>query len=239
MQLKLLEEKRRGPLRVVRHPKDGAHYSIGADVSAGIKGGDYSAACVLDMETMEQVAWWHGYIDPRAFGRKLAWLGYYYNDAYITVEANNNGQATLYELKDLSYANLYRSIEYDKLGRVVQKNLGFWNDTKRRPMLWGLMRRTVLEGWGRINSLEQLDEMKHIYMEEPENNLREPRETHPKGKHDDLTVAWGLALIGRDAAYVTGAVEVKPSRPRDADDEHWEAFEREAAGEADPLPEQD
>lgn len=219
MKLKLIEDRRRGPLRIIQYPQAGRFYSAGADVGQGVRDGDLSAISIIDMETLDQVAYWYGYLDPRAFGRKLGWLGYFYNTAYITAEANNNGQPCLYELKDMGYPNLYRSISYDKVGRIVQQQLGFWSDTKRRPQLWALMRRTILEGYGRINAPEQVDEMRHIHFEEHGNELRE---THEKRKHDDLTVAWGMSLIGRDAAFARGEVEIKAKPASTHDEADWE-----------------
>jgi len=77
------------------HPKIGEHYIVGGDVSAGI-GKDRSCAQILHQKSMEQVGTYNSdIIPPDEFGMKLIDIGKMFNNAFITVEANNYGITTL------------------------------------------------------------------------------------------------------------------------------------------------
>jgi hypothetical protein len=57
---------------------------------------------------MEQVAEWHGHIDPYDFATALADLGMWYNNALLAVEDNAMGDTTVKRLfRDIFYPNLY------------------------------------------------------------------------------------------------------------------------------------
>lgn len=221
MKIELVEEDRRGPLSIVRMPEKGRFYSMGVDSSEGTRDGDPSAIVVIDMHDMEQVAWWHGHCDPRELGRKSVWLGHFYNEAYVVPEANHTGIPVIYEMRELCYPNLFRRVTYDQAAKVFQKALGFRTDVKTRPWLWSLGRQTVRQGWGRINSREQLKEMMHLAYDE------RGEVVHPKNGHDDLTIAWLLAVVGRDQAYREKLVDPEPVKPRDFDERHWDLFDKE------------
>ena len=104
-----------GPLRIWREPSPGAEYVVGVDVAEGItpdgarKGGDFSAAFVINATTLEHVATWHGHIDPYPFADEIAGLASYYNNALLAVEKNNHGLTVINRLvHELAYPNLYQ-----------------------------------------------------------------------------------------------------------------------------------
>ena len=68
--------------------------------------GDFTSVDVLD-ELGNQVAHWHGHIEPDKAGDVIAKLGKMYNRAFVGVERNNHGLTTLTRLRDLGYQNLY------------------------------------------------------------------------------------------------------------------------------------
>jgi hypothetical protein len=76
-------------------------YLISADVAEGLENGDYSSAKVLCRRTGKQVSEWHGHIDYGDFGTQLVLLGKYYNNAILVVEANNHGNATIVQIKNV------------------------------------------------------------------------------------------------------------------------------------------
>ena len=81
---------REGYLSIFRKPQPGRKYVIGSDVAEGIEidGAptdnryDKSSGDVIDRHTGEQVAHLHGHFEPDEFGRQLALLGRYYNNAF-------------------------------------------------------------------------------------------------------------------------------------------------------------
>lgn len=77
------------------HPKPGLSYAIGGDVGGGV-GRDNSVAQIICLEPFEQVGEWvSAHREPHEFGRVLIDLGRQFNHAYINVERNNHGIATL------------------------------------------------------------------------------------------------------------------------------------------------
>lgn len=213
----------RGPFYVWEWPVPGTHYCVGVDSSQGVRGGDWSVIKVVRSDTLEEVAMWKGHIDPRELGRKSAWVGWLYNSAFLVVEANKDGQSVIWELKEMGYPNLYRTTSYDKIAgdSVVQKTIGFNTTLKTRPWLWNHMRLVVNHGWGRINSKGQLTEMKQIRYDD------KGIPVHPRTGHDDETIAWGLALVGRDQAFARGEIEPEVKEPTTVEEMHWANFEEE------------
>ncbi len=84
----VLESHSHGPYREWFTPIPNESYVIGIDVAEGLSYGDYSCAQVLDSEG-NQVACYHGHIDPYEYGNFLAKLGERWNRAYLVVERNN------------------------------------------------------------------------------------------------------------------------------------------------------
>lgn len=210
MKLRLTED-RSGPLHIVRLPREGQRYSMGVDSSEGVRGGDPCAIVVLDMDDLEEVAWFHQAVHPRVLAHKAWALGHFYNEAFMVVESNSYGHAVVWELLEMGYPHLYRDIVTTDIRRGITFRPGFRTDTSTRPKLWAKGRHVVNEGYGRINSEAQLREMMAIRY--PEDFRGEPIPEHPKGGHDDLTVAWLLALWGRDAAFEREIVQEKKHVP--------------------------
>ncbi len=128
-----LEENLAGFVKIWKPPLPGRHYVIGADVAEGVKDGAFSSAHVLDKATAEEVATWHGHIEPSLFGDELNMIGRSYNEALLGVESNNHGHATLARLKQLNYPRLYWHKSVDTRTRRPTQKLGWPTDVKTRP----------------------------------------------------------------------------------------------------------
>lgn len=130
-----LSEEKKGYVHIWEYPEQGRTYSIGGDVAEGLISGDYSAGVVYDDETLDIVAMWYGHIDPDLFGLELVKLGKYYNYAYLAVEGNNHGIATLNAIKKLEYWNLYFSKTYEKMSEGVTKKVGWYTTPRTKPLM--------------------------------------------------------------------------------------------------------
>ena len=223
MKLEKLQDPR-GQLHIWEEPEHGVLYCGGVDSSLGVRGGDFSVVKIIRADNLDEVAMWKGWIDPRELGRKAAWLGWYYNSAFMVPESNKDGQSVVWEMKEMGYPRIYRTTSYDKLaGQPSQTNtLGFQTNMKTRPWLWNHARIVVNQGWGRISSKSQIDEMKQIRYDEKGIPF------HPKNGHDDETIAWALALVGRDQAYSRGEIAVEEKPPVTAEEIHWANFDEES-----------
>jgi hypothetical protein len=185
-----------GHLSIWRGPEKDKTYIIGADVAEGVKDGNYSAAEVLCRETFEQVAEWHGHIEPDRFASILANLGLYFHTALIACENNGPGVATIGRLRDL-YWNLYSTINIDQANRTQSKKLGWTTSIRTRPLLINGIQKAMAEGDLKVNSSRLLDEMNtFVYMQvgvmkQGPIKLRPEAQT---GNYDDCIMAMGIAI---------------------------------------------
>lgn len=114
-------------LRVYQPPRKDLQYFIGADCSEGLAIGDSSSLYVTD-QNYNQVAVWHGKIDPDLYGHLLAALGEWYNNALLIVENNNMGHTTVTTLKNTCYSNIYKKVSEDKITKTFSTKYG-WTTT--------------------------------------------------------------------------------------------------------------
>lgn len=175
----------KGPLKIYQEYRSAYKYIIGADVAEGVADGDYSSAHVLNLETWEVVAHWHGHMSPGDFGEALANLGFYYDNAIIACEVNNHGIGTVQKLTDLQYKNLYFH-EEGKPG---------WNtNSKTRPLMISSLIQAVSESSVKVRDRGTLDEMYNFIRNEKDGKI-EARE----GTHDDRVIS--LCISAHCARY--------------------------------------
>lgn len=139
------EENSGGYLKVWDAPRPGHDYVIGADVAEGLEilpddpvkdnRRDFSAAYVMDRQTAEIVASWHGHIDGDQFGRQMDMLGRWYNEAFIGIEKNYQGLAPLIQLRDLNYPKIYYREKIGVIGEKMTGDMGWRTDRFTRPMM--------------------------------------------------------------------------------------------------------
>ena len=124
-----------GPLEIFVYPDITHVYCIGADVAEGLGHGDYSSAHVIDANTYEVVASWHGHIDPDLFGEEVLHdLGTYYMNALIGVESNNHGLTTLKALQRSGYKNIYRQRRLGQRSPTATEILGWRTTAASKPL---------------------------------------------------------------------------------------------------------
>lgn len=125
---------------------------ISADTSKG-NGGDYDAFHVWDVDTLQQVAQYQGYMDTRRYATLLQTIGRQYNNALLVVQVNNTGQAVVGFILEDGYPNLYYDAKVDstmsvnqkirKLLKSSQHQPGFMTTNKSRPLIIEQMRRMI------------------------------------------------------------------------------------------------
>jgi len=201
---------RAGRLWVWDWPRTKGRYVIGADSSEGkvrdrvavrrrIETSrdlpDYSAAVVLDVETGDHVATWHGWDNPTAFGEALFALGHEYNSALLVIERNANGVAIIELLaRQLGYPNLYttkllaRNV-WQPVGDTVE--YGWVTSPGSRALLMSRIHDALGSRSLSTRDRRLIDELRTMQYDE----LGNPRAKAPD--HDDLVFAYALALQGR------------------------------------------
>ena len=170
-------------------PVHGARYSMGVDVALGNPGGDYSCVQVLKLsdtlEKDEQVAMWHGWINPTALAEIVLAIGWYYNGAMAAVEVNSYGMQTNSVLmREHDYENIYRFKRLDRLGSGMTNIIGFYSDVKSTDALMAKMSEYLMDDVIRIHCRFTVDEF-NDYTEQG---------ALGEGAHDDMVDALMIAL---------------------------------------------
>jgi hypothetical protein len=150
-------------LYVWEKPIEGLHYYVGVDVAHGVFGADFSCAQVFKIgygpRPDEQVAEWHGWINPEPFGDACAALGYWYNSAELSIECNDVGISTQNRVnRQLGYPNQYRWKHFDKVKNFITEFLGWYTNSKTRPLIIAKFRRFMDENLVVIRSERLIDE---------------------------------------------------------------------------------
>ena len=179
-------------------------YVVCADVSRG-DATDYSAFHILDVESLEQVAEYKGRISTRDYGNMLVNISTEYNNALLVIENNNIGWATIQQVIDREYENLFymskdlQVVDTQKqmtnkiYGQEKQMVPGFTMSMKTRPLVIAKLEEFFREKSVEVYSSRLIDELfVFIY-----NNNRAEAMT---GYNDDLVISFGIALWIRDTA---------------------------------------
>jgi hypothetical protein len=179
-------------------------YMVVADVARG-DGADYSTCHVIDIVNSVQVAEYRGKVDTKDFGNFLVALSTEYNDALLVIENANIGWATIQQVIDRGYKNLfymskdlkYIDIQHQMTNRYrsEEKGLvaGFSTTSKTRPLIISKLTDYFREKSIIIRSSRLIDELfTFIYMN--------GRAEAMKGYNDDLVMAISIGLWVRDTA---------------------------------------
>jgi hypothetical protein len=187
-------------LKVYKVPQKGHKYVIGGDVAEGVEEGDFSNGLVLDAETLEEVAVFHGHLDPDHFGNVLVDLAEVYNNALLVPEINNMGHTTLQAIKDRGYLKVYMRAVYDEIDESKETLKMGWRTTRanKQTMLSKLV-QFYRDGEIRVNSVELLKEMMNL-------NRESDGDVELTGK--DRVVGACLALMGLTQIYEAAQITV-------------------------------
>lgn len=106
----------RSAIKQFKPPIRGHKYWLAIDPSSGYAA-DRSAGAVVDMDTLEEVAFFSDYIDQTELAELAVNLGTYYNRAVIVPE-RNMGETLIEFIKQLGYPRLY--IDSKNSSRVIK-----------------------------------------------------------------------------------------------------------------------
>lgn len=153
----VLHDADEGALRIWEKPVPGARYVLGGDVAEGLEKGDFSCLEVLKAPYGQQVAQWHGHIDPDLLADVARFLGLMYNAALVGIERNNHGLVTITGLVRLKYPNIF--FERDPITGVQSDRAGWLTTAKTKPIIIDCLIKDLREGAHGIICVETLDEM--------------------------------------------------------------------------------
>ena len=183
-------------LKVYVLPQPGRNYVLGADVAEGLEHGDYSIGVVIDSETWEEIASFHGHWEPDVFADYLHDLGGFYR-ATIVPERNNHGHAVLATLKRKFTPKVYRAAD---------KKNGWLTNPQTKPISIDALAEGLRDGLITVRTQAALDEMQIYRIEE------DGKTSAPTGYNDDYVMAWAIAIASTRTTFRSGAVQVPTQR---------------------------
>jgi len=205
-----------GRLWVWQEPVPGRSYVLGADTAEGIEvsssGGetkyDFSCFDIVDHLTGQQVAQWHGHIDPDLFGRIMFWAGRRYAEAYVGPERNpgGHGSTAINTLIQMGYSNIHVETIPDPPG-LPRKRYGWHATTSAIGQAVDNMIKEMRDGSHGIKSSRTLTEF-----------LCYKRDAKGKyggevGKHDDLVRSYIITKLLRSQAPLPSMSDRPPQDP--------------------------
>lgn len=123
---------RSGELTVFNWPAQGQKYIVAGDPTK-TTWGDPACIQVLNWYSFEQVAVWHGHVDPVAFADRLAELGFFYNTATVNCEIEGGGLATINFLTSkLFYPRVWRFRQGDRAPGTLTNSYGWSMNWQRK-----------------------------------------------------------------------------------------------------------
>ena len=186
------------------YPDYSKSYMVIADVARG-DSSDYSACHVIDVESCEQVAEYKGKLDTKDYGNFLVSLATEYNNALLVIENANIGWATIQQVIDRGYPNLYYmskdlkyvDVEHQHSNRYRAQDrgmvAGFSTTSRTRPLIVSKLDEYFREKSVIIRSIRTIDELFTFIW----NNGRAEA---MRGYNDDLTMSLSIGLWVRDTA---------------------------------------
>jgi hypothetical protein len=179
-------------------------YVVCADVSRG-DSTDYSAFHILDVESLEQVAEYKGRMSTRDYGNLLVNVATEYNNALLVIENNNIGWATIQQVIDREYENLFymskdlqvvdvhRQIN-NKINRMEKQLVpGFTITSKTRPLVVSKLEEFFRERAVTVHSQRLIDEL-FVFI------YNGSRAEAMSGYNDDLVMSFAMGLWIRETA---------------------------------------
>ena len=205
-----------GNLWIWEVPDYGKSYIVTADVARG-DGTDYSAFHVLEVDTCRQVAEYRGQLTTKDYGNMLVAVATEYNDALLVIENANVGWATIQQVLDRNYKNLYYTYKNDVLDsdKYLTKGYdlanksdmvaGFTMSSKTRPLTISKMELYLREKSCIIRSKRLLEEL-YVFV------WKNARPEAASGYNDDLIMSYCQGLWVRDTALRLRQAGIELSR---------------------------
>jgi hypothetical protein len=195
-----LKEVNMGPLRIWEHPKDDEYYIVSGDIAEGRAADglsedkeryDYTCCYVTKCTPYppaEQVAAWHGTIDPDLFGEIMVALCKYYNNAFLGWEVNSAGRGLIYHVRErYKYPFVYMRPNIDHGGHTQGKLTGWFTSRSTKPMLVLVGKEMHREGNTIVRDSGFVSEMKAF-------SVVGDGQFKALTGHDDRIMAWLIGL---------------------------------------------
>jgi hypothetical protein len=189
-----------GSLWIWEYPDYSKSYIVTSDVARG-DGADFSTFHIIETETCTQVAEFKSKLSPKEFGNILVGIAAEYNDALLVVENANIGWATIEQILERGYKNLYYSSKSDQetvesyMSKYERSQLvpGFTTSMKSRPLIIAKLVEYIRDSSCNIKSKRLLTELRVFIWKNGKPQAQ-------SGYNDDLVMAFAIGLYVRDTA---------------------------------------
>jgi hypothetical protein len=179
---------RYGDYRVFEEARADRRYVLGADVSEGLREGDYSSAVVVSVPDFREVATYKGKISPDDFADVLDSIGRQFNLAWMCVEVNGPGIATNLRLAQrLYYPRLYWRESFDHKTKTYDRRYGFNTNKQTKNIAISDLRSFIDNDLARFTDIDTLDELLYYV-------FRDGKMEAAAGHTDDRVMAWAMAV---------------------------------------------
>ena len=182
---KMMDAHREGNLLIYDFPQWEEPYIIGADVALGV-GQDYSACIVMNNKHEIVAVYRNNRIDPAHWGELLFYLGRYYNNAFLAVESNSMGIATLQKLDQMGYVNLYKQTKVANVSNEEGERLGFRTTSLTKPAVIGNLKHLIENEDILIPDVQVIQELKDYVSTDTGKTEAAP------GCYDDTVIALAI-----------------------------------------------
>jgi hypothetical protein len=228
---KPLESFHEGTLKIYKRRIKGRRYLIGADAAEGklaaTENSDSNSACVMDIDTGEEVAAYRSKLPPEEFSQDLLDLAHIYNDALICPERNGPGQSVILTLsRHLLYGNIYMHREWHRERKMVIPVMGFPTTLRTRPIALNklaAMYRDAPELWHDEAAIDQA--LTFVWTSTNKTTIGGPRKpSAAQGCHDDdISARWVAAYCRLVALGYLDPVETPSEKYGDLGEDEEQA----------------
>lgn len=201
------DDPKEGMWRVWRFREPGRDYVITGDPCGGRGGEDFAAMAVYDRVSSDQVAAFHGKVEPDEFAKIMVragwlWSGHTGRPALLVPESNNHGHAVIALLREWRYPALWTYERIDQRRDAKTVEYGWPTTSSTRHIMLASLKEAIREGTMGIRDRAAIGEMMTFVVKVTgAGNEREEAET---GMHDDRVIAHAIAsvILQRPAAGV-------------------------------------
>lgn len=177
-----------GELYIKEEPIPGKLYVLGGDVAQGLATGDYSTFFVLGADK-RICAFFRGHLEPDEYSKLVRIMGARYGNCLLAIESNADGNWVNSDIVNNNYPNIFLRTSYDDITKTMTQSYGWRTDVNtRKNMLDGA--RVHFNSLTELNCKLLLQEMM-IFVR---NKRGKPEAALGRDNHDDLIIAWSIAI---------------------------------------------
>lgn len=181
-------------------PATGKQYAMGidtADSTQTANQGSESAIVIVDQDSGDQVAQWHGFVDPHVCAAAAVALARYYNNARVVLEMDNSGKAVLGFMRHgYHYENYYMREVLDRRTKQPVSLIGFEAKGGSNARVMGEFVKLIKLRQAKNYSAELTEQVVELSRRGGVWNDKQGQAEGARGMRDDIARAWALAMFG-------------------------------------------